>query len=65
MKRQEKENKIRRILKKTNIKDLKIIILKNCSKKTHLKRNNNILFVNDKVNHLVKKELKKCKLEKK
>ncbi|WP_268849674.1 hypothetical protein [Candidatus Phytoplasma rubi] len=65
MKRQEKENKIRRILQKTNIKDLKIIILKNCSKKTHLKRNNNILFVNDKVNYLVKKELKKCKLEKK
>lgn len=46
LKRQAKEQKIRRMLKKVNIDKLKIVILKNCSKKTYFEVKNQILFVN-------------------
>ncbi|MBT1576653.1 hypothetical protein KEC49_00515 ['Elaeagnus angustifolia' witches'-broom phytoplasma] len=49
LKRQAKEQKIRRMLKKVNIDKLKIVILKNCSKKTHFEVKNQILFVNPQV----------------
>ncbi|MFT2804618.1 hypothetical protein, partial [Candidatus Phytoplasma asteris] len=47
--KQAKEQKIRRMLKKVNIDKLKIVILKNCSKKTHFEVKNQILFVNPQV----------------
>ncbi|GAK73800.1 MAG: hypothetical protein QS2022_7870 [Candidatus Phytoplasma asteris] len=53
LKRQAKEQKIRRMLKKVNIDKLKIVILKNCSKKTYFEVKNQILFVNPQVKVIV------------
>jgi cellobiose-specific phosphotransferase system component IIB len=57
-KRQAKEKKIRRILKKVNIDKLKIVILKNGSKKTHFEVKNQILFVNPQVKFILDQVLK-------
>lgn len=53
LKRQRKIQKIKKMLKNVNIHQLKIIDLKNTSKKTHFKRSQNILFVNPQVKKLV------------
>ncbi|AGL90757.1 hypothetical protein PA0122 [Candidatus Phytoplasma australiense] len=58
LKRQAKEQKIRKMLKKVEINKLKIVILKKCSKKTHFEIKNHILFVNPQVTFLIDKVLK-------
>ncbi|WP_227807315.1 hypothetical protein [Mulberry dwarf phytoplasma] len=61
LKRQVKEQKIRRMLKKVNIDKLKIVILKNCSKKTHFEVKNQILFVNPQVKVIVDQVLEELR----
>ncbi|GFZ75114.1 hypothetical protein HPP_0720 [Hydrangea phyllody phytoplasma] len=61
LKRQAKEQKIRRMLKKVNIDKLKIVILKNCSKKTHFEVKNQILFVNPQVKVIVEQVLEELR----
>ncbi|GLH60687.1 MAG: hypothetical protein ACQBVK_00190 [Candidatus Phytoplasma sp. TWB_XP] len=61
LKRQAKEQKIRRMLKKVNIDKLKIVILKNCSKKTHFEVKNQILFVNPQVKVIVDQVLEELR----
>ncbi|WP_024563754.1 hypothetical protein [Candidatus Phytoplasma tritici] len=61
LKRQAKEQKIRRMLKKVNIDKLKIVILKNCSKKTHFEVKNQIIFVNPQVKVIVYQVLEELK----
>ncbi|WP_341266423.1 hypothetical protein [Candidatus Phytoplasma fraxini] len=61
LKKQAKEQKIRKMLKKVNIDKLKIVVLKNCSKKTHFEYKNNILFLNPQVETLVYQILKEIK----
>ncbi|MFT2805028.1 hypothetical protein, partial [Candidatus Phytoplasma asteris] len=58
---QAKEQKIRRMLKKVNIDKLKIVILKNCSKKTHFEVKNQILFVNPQVKVIVDQVLEELR----
>ncbi|MBP5835915.1 hypothetical protein [Candidatus Phytoplasma meliae] len=58
LKRQVKKQKIRRMLKKVNLRKLKIVVLKNCSKKTHFEDKNHILFVNPQVKVIVDQILK-------
>ncbi|CAP18211.1 hypothetical protein ATP_00474 [Candidatus Phytoplasma mali] len=53
MKKQTKEQKIRKMLKNANLLTLKIVILKNLNTKTKYIKNKNILFVNPQVKHLV------------
>ncbi|CCP88029.1 hypothetical Protein psc1_04140 [Candidatus Phytoplasma solani] len=59
--RQAKERKIRKMLKKVNFEQLKIVILKNWSKKTHFEISTHILFVNPKVKTIVEQILKEIK----
>ncbi|WP_349401604.1 hypothetical protein PSOL_03840 [Candidatus Phytoplasma solani] len=65
LKKQAKEQKIRKMLKKVNLDKLKIIVLKNCSKKTNFETKNHILFVNPQVKVIVDKVLKEILLKKK
>ncbi|MBS2126398.1 hypothetical protein J8J04_01675 ['Fragaria x ananassa' phyllody phytoplasma] len=58
LKKQVKEQKIRKMLKKVDLRKLKIVVLKNCSKKTHFKDKNHILFVNPQVKVILDQILK-------
>lgn len=61
MKKQSKEQKIQQMLKKADLNNLKIIILKKTNTKTKYISKDNILFVNPQVQTLVLQILKKQK----
>lgn len=61
MKKQSKEQKIKKMLKKADLNNLKIIILKKTNTKTKYIRQDNILFVNPQVKTLVLQILKQKK----
>ncbi|WP_334331105.1 hypothetical protein [Candidatus Phytoplasma prunorum] len=63
MKKQTKEQKIRKMLKSANLLTLKIVILKNLNTKTKYIKTKNILFVNPQVKHLVVQILDQQKLD--
>ncbi|MFP7699704.1 MAG: hypothetical protein ACLTFB_02525 [Candidatus Phytoplasma pyri] len=63
MKKQTKEQKIRKMLKSANLLTLKIVVLKNLNTKTKYLKTKNILFVNPQVKHLVFQILAKQKFD--